>query len=327
MNLVCEEFPPVTIEVEQVCCPGCASLKHKSLTQSQDFDYFTTNMIFRIVRCSECHLIYINPRPSLREIEKIYPEEYSAYQFSQIKNPIIRKARFLMQASKAKKILKCIRQINNNTNIVDVGCGSPVLLNLLQENSPEKINLYGNDFNPNTLKLVEKMGFETMPGNFEDVDWKKDFFDMIVMNQVIEHLFDIPAVLRKSFSLLKPAGTLLIETPSADGLDSRIFRKYHWGGYHIPRHLQIFTSETISTTLKKYGFEVETISYLPSPNFWTSSFRNLFFIKGFPRFITKRMNYKNVFCMALFTSLDLLTRKFCPTSNMRVIARKSESLT
>lgn len=322
MKLACEDFPHVAIELEEVCCPGCASSKHKPLTRSRDFDYFTTDIFFQIVRCSECHLIYVNPRPSLKEIEKIYPEKYSAYNFSDIKNPIIRKARFIMQAAKAKQILKCIRQLDNNTNIIDVGCGSPVLLNLMRENTSEKINLYGNDFNPNTLELVEKMGFTTIPGNFENLDWENDFFDMIVMNQVIEHLFDIPAVLRKSFNLLKPAGTLLIETPSADGLDSQIFRKYHWGGYHIPRHLQIFTSETISNTLKKYGFEVKTVSYLPSPNFWTSSFRNLFFIKGFPGFITKRMNYKNVFCMALFTSLDLLTRNFYPTSNMRVIAGK-----
>ena len=324
MKLTYEESLPVTIEVEKVCCPGCASSKYELLTKSQDFDYFTSDTVFQIVRCSECHLIYINPRPSLTEIAKIYPEEYSAYNFSNINKPIIRKARLFMQAAKAKKILKCIQQIDNNTNIVDVGCGSPVLLHLLRENASEKINLYGNDFNPNTLELVEKMGFKTMPGNFEDIDWANDFFDMVVMNQVIEHLFDIPAVLRKTFSLLKPAGALLLETPSADGLDSRLFRKYHWGGYHVPRHLQIFTSETISTTLSRYGFKVETISYLPSPNFWTSSFRNLLFIKGFPGFITKRMNYKNVFCMAFFTSLDLLTRNFSPTSNMREVARKSE---
>jgi len=322
VKLACEEFPSVTVEVEDVCCPGCSSSNYEPLTESQDFDYFITDVVFRIVQCPECNLIYVNPRPSLKEIEKIYPEEYSAYHFSDIKNPIIRKARSFMQVAKARKILKCIPRVDNNMHIVDVGCGSPVLLNLLREIAPGEINLYGNDFNPKALELVKRMGFETIPGNFEDVEWENNFFDMIVMNQLIEHLFDIPGVLRKSFSLLKPNGALLIETPSADGLDSRLFRKYHWGGYHVPRHLQIFTSETISTTLSKYGFEVETISYLPSPNFWTSSFRNLLFIKGFPRFITKRMNYKNVFCMTLFTSLDLLTRNFSPTSNMRVVAKK-----
>lgn len=324
MKLVCEEFPSVTIEVEEVCCPGCSSSNYEPLTESQDFDYFTTDIVFQIVRCYECKLIYVNPRPSLKEIEKIYPEKYSAYHFSNIRNPIIRKARSFMQAAKARKILKCIQRLDSDTHIIDIGCGSPVLLNLLRENAPEEINLYGNDFNLTALELVKKMNFGTIPGNFEDVDWENDFFDMIVMNQVIEHLFDIPGVLGKSFSLLKPGGVLLIETPSADGLDSRLFRKYHWGGYHVPRHLQIFTSETISTTLSKYGFEVETISYLPSPNFWTSSFRNLLFIKEFPRFMTKRMNYKSLFCMAIFTTIDMLTRFFIPTSNMRVVARKSE---
>jgi len=316
-------FKSQVIEVVIVPCPGCNSDNYEIVTTTMDYDYMTTDMVFRIVRCSDCGLIYLNPRPKLSEISKIYPSTYSAYQFSDIRNTVIRRARNFMQAKKAHRILLCIHGSQETVRIVDVGCGSPILLNLIRGVRPQGIELYGNDFNPDTLRLMKEAGFKTMEGKFEEVDWELDFFDVVIMNQVIEHLFDIPGILRKAYQLLKPNGVLFIETPSEEGIDAQLFRKNDWGGYHTPRHLLIFNSKNIAETLQRYGFFVEAVEYVSSPNFWTSSFRNFLFRHGFPYSLTRRMNYRNVFCMALFTFIDLLTKPFYPTSNMRVIARKS----
>jgi SAM-dependent methyltransferase len=315
-------FPRRSITVEDVPCPGCGDRRHETITESMDFDYLTTDLSFRIVRCSACSLIYINPRPGLSEISKIYPPEYSAYHFNTIGNPVIRRARNFMQAGKARGILRCVPQLDGQTSIVDVGCGSPALLDLIRDNCSVPIRLYGNDFNSETLRLIEEKGHEAIAGPFECVKWDNNFFDVVVMNQVIEHLFDIPGVLSKTFDLLKPGGAFYIETPSVDGLDARLFQNRHWGGYHLPRHLQLFNARTISTTLSRYGFAIESIGYIPSPNFWTSSLRNFLMLKGLPLSLAKRMSYRNVPCMAAFTFVDTLTRRFHPTSNMRVIARK-----
>jgi SAM-dependent methyltransferase len=315
-------FPDVVIAVEPVACPGCGSALFGPWTESRDFDYFTTGMSFKVVRCQACGVLYVNPRPKLSEIEKIYPAEYSAYHFSRIKNPVIRRAREFMQLGKARRILRCLPSGSARPRIVDVGCGAPALLSLLDRAAPGRLELYGNDFHPKMLEEVERAGFKSMPGAFETVAWEKDFFDAVVMNQVIEHLFDVPGNLRKTYDLLRPGGVLFIETPSSEGLDARLFSRRHWGGYHLPRHLQIFDSSTIRRTLERYGFSVEKIEYLPSPNFWTSSVRNLLFRAGVPRCITRRMNYRSMVCMGTFTFLDLALRPFLRTSNMRVIARK-----
>lgn len=311
------------IATEQVLCPGCGGSAFERITESRDYDYFTTDNLFTIVRCSACSLLYLNPRPCLSELSRIYPDEYSAYHFSNIKNPLIRKARNLMQSKKAYRILKCIEDSTDIPRILDVGCGSPALLNLLRDSSRKKIDLYGNDFNPEIIKSIREAGFEAVEGNFESVIWPKEFFDVIVMNQVIEHLFDVAGVLKKIHELLKDNGTLFIETPSEEGLDARVFRHNHWGGYHVPRHLAIFNPRTIESTLSRCGFTVSRIEYNPSPNFWTSSVRNMLIRKGFPRFITRKMNYKNVLCMTAFTLLDTLTKTIHPTSNMRVLATKA----
>lgn len=315
-------FPDVSIAVEEVSCPGCGSTRSCLWTESRDYDYFTTGMAFQVARCQDCGLLYVDPRPKLSEIEKIYPQEYSAYHFDKIGNPLIRRARGFMQSGKARRILRCLDPRAERPRIVDVGCGAPALLSLLDQAAPGRLELYGNDFSPEMLAAVERAGFKPMPGAFETVAWESGFFDAVVMNQVIEHLFDVPGNLRKTFDLLKPGGVLFIETPSSEGLDARLFSRNHWGGYHLPRHLQIFDSATISRTLERYGFLVEKIEYLPSPNFWTSSVRNLLIRCGVPRSLTRRMNYRSVVCMGLFTSLDLVLRPFFKTSNMRVIVRK-----
>ena len=322
MNTAPLILPYKTINVEMVPCPGCGTNGYKYITSSTDFDYHTTDMVFQIVQCLKCGLFYVNPRPGIEEISKIYPEKYSAYHFSNIRNRVIRRARTFIQAGKARRILRCVCNLDGDVRILDVGCGGPILLMLIRNICQRGIKLYGNDFNHRALHLIEQEGFQTIPGKFEEINWEHDFFDVIVLNQVIEHLFDAPGVLRKSFNFLKQGGALYIETPSLDGLDARLFRKNHWGGYHIPRHLQFFNRETITQTLSRYGFEIEQVAYLPSPNFWTSSFRNLLAQKGFPSWWTKRMNYRNIVCMTVFTCLDLCTRMFFPTSNMWVIARK-----
>jgi len=311
------------VEVEFISCPGCNAQGCKQITTSFDYDYMTTEQAFQIVRCLDCKLIYVNPRPKPSEISKIYPSNYSAYHFSNIRNSVIKNARSFMQTRKAQRILSCFSAANLKIRIVDVGCGTPTLLTMMRQVGGDAVDLYGNDFYADALHAIEAAGFKTVPGKFEEVDWESDFFDAIVMNQVIEHLFDVQGALEKSYRLLKSGGILFIETPSNEGLDAKIFRRNHWGGYHVPRHLQIFNSHTIKRALERHGFSIDTIEYIPSPNFWTSSFRNLLIRKGVPHSLTSKMNYKSIFFMMIFTILDILTKPFHPTSNMRIVARKT----
>jgi len=321
--MLIKDFSRQAVEIEFISCPGCEMKEFGLVTETTDYDYRTTDMIFQVVRCNHCNLIYMNPRPQLSEIHKIYPPNYSAYEFSNIKNRIIRNARNFMQRKKAFRILDAVPPSHSVPRIIDVGCGSPALLNLLDSASFRKLELYGNDFNPRTLEMIESAGFKAIPGAFEKVDFESNFFDLIIMNQVIEHLFDVPGILKKCFELLKPNGILYIETPSEDGLDAKLFQRRNWGGYHVPRHLQIFNARTIGETLSRYGFKIEKTEYIPSPNFWTSSIRNQLIRMHAPSFITSRMNYRNIFFMTLFTLVDSITGFFHATSNMRVIARKN----
>lgn len=310
------------VRLERVACPSCGATDGHTISRSMDYDYFTTKQVFSVIQCAGCGLLYVNPRPALTEIDKIYPSRYSAYEFHRIKNPIIRWVRNFMQAKKAKRILRCLTKTESPVRIMDVGCGGTALLSFLHACADKPLELYGNDFSQTVLDDVKRAGFHAIPGPFESVQCEQGYFDAVVMNQVIEHLFDVRGNMKKTAELLKPGGILYIETPSDEGIDAKVWRHGDWGGYHLPRHLQLFNEKTLSRLLNEYGFVVESIEYLPSPNFWTSSLRNLLFRAGAPLWLTRRMNYRNIFYMSVFTALDVLTRPIHKTSNMRIIARK-----
>lgn len=298
-------------------CPGCELRWFKWVTRTHDYDYHTTDMEFVVAECEWCGVRYLYPRPTIEELGKVYPKEYSAYHFTKIANPLIRMARNFMQTMKARKILRSIPKDVGFPCILDVGCGSPALLKSINEKASGPVILFGNDFNDEVLQEIKNEGLNAVPGRFEDVDLTEKSFDVIVMNQVLEHVYDVGGALDKARQLLKDTGVLFIEIPSTDGIDARLFKYHNWGGYHAPRHLSYFNAAKLTKVLAEHGFKVKKVEYLPSPTFWTSSFRNL--LRGIP-FIAKRMNYKNMPCMAFFTVLDLMTRTFFPTSNMRIIA-------
>jgi SAM-dependent methyltransferase len=205
--------------------------------------------------------------------------------------------------------------------IIDAGCGSGQLLALLQRHGPKSWTLYGNDISSESLARIEqRLGISTIAGRFETIEADVRF-DMIILNQTIEHLDRPSHVVAKAFELLKPGGVLFIETPSLDGVDRTVFRRRYWGGYHFPRHWVLFTAETLRRVISRFGLETVRVDYLPSPAFWTQSFHHLFLDKGFPR-LARFWTIRNPLPLAIATAFDLIAGKLYRTSNMRLVARK-----
>ena len=68
--------------VPTACCL-CSSHNSEPLAIGEDFEYRTSLDSFRVVRCRECELVYLDPRPAEKELARIYPPEYHAFDFSE----------------------------------------------------------------------------------------------------------------------------------------------------------------------------------------------------------------------------------------------------
>jgi SAM-dependent methyltransferase len=304
-------------EVE--ACLGDPRSGFRPVATGYDFEYRTCANQFEIRRAADCDLLYVFPQPCAEALPVIYPPEYIPFQFHELRGPV-RWARDLVQGRKAKAILHLA---GNSGKILDVGTGSGMLLRQIARVKNSKENLYANDFSDGILAPLRKEGFRTIVGQAELLD-TAERFDVICMNQVLEHLHDPVRVVRRLSELLAPGGFLFIETPNTASLDARLFGSRYWGGYHIPRHFWLFSEASLRQILTAEDLRVVEVKYLASPAFWIQSFHHALLDHGWFR-VARFFSEKNPLLLAPATAADLLSIFFGgKTSNIRIVARKSK---
>lgn len=281
-----------------------------------DFEYNTTREEFAFKLAEKSGMLILDPRPAPSTLRTIYPKEYEPYQFHQMPW-ILREARNLVQGFKVKTLLK---YLPNDAKVLDIGCGNGSLLQIIKEKSTSS-QLHANDLSKECMDELKEMGFVTHNCSYEEIELY-DYFDAIILNQVIEHFSDPRSLLLHCNRLLKRGGILFIETPSIDGIDAKLFARRYWGGYHFPRHFYLFNENSLKRLIDECNLKTERINYIASPAFWTQSFHHLLLDNGFPK-LAKIMHLKNIPLTALVTALDMLTVALGKrTSNMRLIAKK-----
>ena len=92
----------------------------------------------------------------------------------------------------------------------------------------------------------------TTNGSLETFETEKKF-DLILLVQVIAHLEDPHATLRKIHTLLKPGGHLLIETWDSNSRTARYVRS-GWHEYNPPSVLHAFSKKSLTTLAEQENF-------------------------------------------------------------------------
>ncbi|EKQ52025.1 MAG: methylase involved in ubiquinone/menaquinone biosynthesis [Methanobacterium sp. Maddingley MBC34] len=255
---------------EYVECNLCGSKSSDIFFKGKDIKY-KKNGLFTVVKCKECGLIYINPRPKQTVISSYYPDEYwemdndngvMEAKIKQIAHRFINKISYKMTIPPKK-----------GGKILDIGCGDGKGLLKLKEEGWET---YGVEISDLAAKYVrEKYGLNVFTGIVEDAGFEDEFFDAIILSHVIEHLSDPKTTLTEVNRILKNDGMFTISLPNVASFEAKYFKKY-WIGWDIPRHFYYFTPITIKSLLDKTGFDVLTIKYDNNPNNILSSLKYFF---------------------------------------------------
>jgi len=135
--------------------------------------------------------------------------------------------------------------------LLDVGCGNGDWMATMAKLG---WGVEGVDFDPAAVKSASNRGLTVHFGSVESQKYPADSFDAINMNQVIEHVPDPVGTVTECFRILKPGGRLVLVTPNAASLSHRYF-KQSWRGLEQPRHLHIFTFDSIRNTFTQAGFK------------------------------------------------------------------------
>jgi 2-polyprenyl-3-methyl-5-hydroxy-6-metoxy-1,4-benzoquinol methylase len=120
------------------------------------------------------------------------------------------------------------------------------------------------------VKAAKKNKFYIFHGTLQDAGYKEDFFDVITLNHVFEHVDNPLSTLGILKNILKSDGIIRIAVPQKRSLAYWIFGKY-WVQLDAPRHFFIYSESTLRRYAKASGLNVLKARYVSSPFQFTQS--------------------------------------------------------
>lgn len=211
-------------------CPICNS--QSSRFQFKKFD-------ISLVQCTECQTAYFNQIPN--EPDDVYSSASATQdaKHAYLTNKDYRKVRF---ATERVTLLeqytgKSIEQLQ----VLDVGCGTGWFLEYAQEAGA---TCYGVELGSGLAKLTaEHLGIQVWNCDLLDVQTEQRF-DVITMFDLIEHVVDPVALIKKAKELLTEDGVILLFTPQYDSVAIQQMKEY--SNLIMPaEHLSYFTKDTV----------------------------------------------------------------------------------
>ncbi len=247
-------------------CIICNSNQELRFTGLKDWEYETCDHL-TFYQCSNCELISQKPLPSIDIISSFYPANYRNYLpihsgiFSQLK-----KIKFRDQAKRLSKFF------DKDARILEIGYGNGELLLAFKDLGYQ--NLYGCDFSSSGAERLIDRGIQVEIVNAEQGIPFTQEFDIILLNNVIEHFLNPVAILKNCYAKLKPRGQVILFTPNSKAIEFSIFGKY-WAGLHIPRHIHLFNEYNLKLMAENSNFTSVNFYADLDPAQWAISVQNL----------------------------------------------------
>jgi 2-polyprenyl-3-methyl-5-hydroxy-6-metoxy-1,4-benzoquinol methylase len=265
---------------EQIVCPLCGGTRADVILRGGDCVLHEA-VTLTIVRCADCQLAYLNPRPLLARLGEYYPQDYHAHRTQNGDvvgdNSSARVRKLLMRQLYARPERKptgaacaiasamlALRgsdrfgaglSVRGEGKLLDFGCGHGKLMRRMHAAGWDVVGL---DFSEQAVRAVRGSGLEALQGTLPHPQIPPDSFDAVVMEHALEHVPDPLPVLRAARDVLRPGGTLLVHVPNFNAWEVQRFGEFAIQ-VDLPRHLLHFEPVTLAKILEVAGFaEVKT---------------------------------------------------------------------
>ncbi|EPG73423.1 methionine biosynthesis protein MetW-like protein [Leptospira fainei serovar Hurstbridge str. BUT 6] len=239
--------------MEQIPCNTCGSLTFRFLFSKASPQGET----FKIVKCSQCGLVQVNPQPSPAEVAKYYEDTYFTKRtdrgYDNYYSETTRREISRVYGLNLEDLgfFTWENKLPANKSALDVGCAAGYFLDYLRDRD---WNVKGLDIAPGpvafaqeTLKLdVEQKDFLNWDANGSQQ------FDLVTLWASLEHLHRPKETLEKIMIHLKPGGRMILST-CRHGLLANILGA-KWRYLNVPEHLYYYSLPGIRRLCLDLGY-------------------------------------------------------------------------
>lgn len=198
---------------------------------------------FYVLKCRICGLIFVYPFPDAAKLAVHYDERYYREWIDEQKG-----RRIGMWQNR----LKHMEKHRQNGRLLDVGCGDGSFLNLAQQNG-WVVN--GTECSDYAAKFAgETLGIPIFYGELVTAGYPGEFFDVVTMWHVLEHVTDPKGYLIEINRILKSSGLLVLAVPNVNDLVMQAAYRLFKG-----RRMKLFSQKDREVHL--YHFSPKTIKY------------------------------------------------------------------
>ncbi len=235
-------------EVVKRKCPLCSSDNYLEIYKERG--------AVGIVKCKDCNLIYVNPM--VKESEKNYwGNEKNYYEEVSLIFKGLAKAH---RDPNYLEDLKRIEDIKPKGNFLDIGTNMGLFL---RHTRSKDWNVFGVEPSPSLSEMARRyFGLNVKTAYLNEADFEDEFFDIITMTDVFEHISEPKEMIEDVRRILKKDGILFIKVPNGNYNMLKLWlakitndlRTYNI--FDSYEHLTHYTHKTLTRMLDECGFEI-----------------------------------------------------------------------
>lgn len=281
-------------------CPACGQEFNSAPLHERQDDENLMPEKWQIYQCKRCTSTFVNPQPEERSLTSLYQDYlthkptssdpvfvhqnlvwrlirgYLQKRFSLCtEQPFLKLGYYIFMALPPlrNKLDRYGRNLNSKRfkskgKLLDFGCGAGEFLKISDKMGWKT---YGCDFDPVVVNSCRTMGFDVRLGDLTAFN-SREKFDVITMNQVIEHVTNPQQTIKDCFARLNKNGCLWIGTPNPNAYGATAFGAA-WAGWHPPYHLCLPSQSELVRWMQEAGFShIRVLQRGPHAKFnWNAS--------------------------------------------------------
>lgn len=242
----CGRAPLEAVDLRYERVPACAVCDSPSKSHKTLFWKYNTP----VMRCATCGLYYANPRWKSEHFFGRYTPEYWTQYADTVKHTALD-----VGANYARWLpyLTTMHASRVSNRILDVGCATGEFLLAAKQHGWQ---VYGVETSPIGAERARQLtGGEVHAGTLDTATFPDGYFDVVTLWDVIEHLQDPRASLKRIAHLVRQGGILCITTPNIRSLAFWLLGP-EWAPIGPNDHLYYFAPRTLARLLTDCRFSI-----------------------------------------------------------------------